>query len=151
MIFSLYVYLYIHLSGYVFISFPVSLTSAQARSCSYSRLLFRTLVLFRACARVTAFAIVIANPLKPTSFFSSDTRPQWPWISADHPAFMLSRCNPLRGLPSCREYIGWIFVMRTRNATLRSIGKRKRKDSWFPLIHRLSYKHRPISTSVNEG
>lgn len=40
-----------------------------ARVLSYSHFLFCTLVLFRACARVTTFAIVITSPLKPTFFF----------------------------------------------------------------------------------
>lgn len=44
-----------------------------ARVLSYSHFLFCTLVLFRACARVTTFAIVITNPLKPTFFFKQYT------------------------------------------------------------------------------
>ena len=65
---SLFLYTYIYLSVYP-ISFSVSSTDTHARSCSYSPLLFRTLVLFRACARVTAFAIVITNLRKPTFLF----------------------------------------------------------------------------------
>lgn len=42
-----------------------------ARVLSYSHFLFCTLVLFRACARVTTFAIVITSPLKPTFFFQA--------------------------------------------------------------------------------